>query len=83
MAIKSVAERRKVKQEAIAKLNEEIQGLIDREASRIAKIAVRAGLADLTISDKDLLAAFKEIAARFQNGKAKSPPQATAETGQN
>ncbi|MFX8999921.1 TraC family protein, partial [Acinetobacter baumannii] len=40
-----------------------------REAQRIGRIALKAGLGELDITEDDLFAAFEDLAARF-HGKA-------------
>lgn len=54
-------------QEEIARLQERLEEERSKEAERLGSIAVKAGLADLEISDRDLLKALKEVAARFQS----------------
>ncbi|EGN7253089.1 hypothetical protein ISM37_004515 [Salmonella enterica] len=57
------------KSEALAKLEAakaELEKIEKAEAERVGRLAVRAGLTDLDLSDDDLIAAFKDVAARFQ-----------------
>lgn len=54
-------------QEEIARLQERLEEERSKEAERLGSIAVKAGLADLEISDRELLKALKEVAARFQS----------------
>lgn len=61
------------KSEAIAKLEAakaEIEKIERAEAERIGKLAIKAGLTDIDITDVQLLKAFKDIAARFQDNPA-------------
>jgi len=54
-------------QDEIARLQERLEEERGKEAERLGSIAVKAGLADLEISDRELLKALKEVAARFQS----------------
>lgn len=54
-------------QEEIARLQERLEEERSKEAERLGSIAVKAGLADLEISDRELLKALKEVAAQFQS----------------
>lgn len=63
----------------IAKLQEQLKQAETREAERIGRIALKAGLGEITIEDADLLAAFEELAARFCGaGKRASQPASPA-----
>jgi len=53
-------------QEEIAKLQERLEAERGKEAERLGSLAGKAGLADIEISDRDLLKALKEVADRFQ-----------------
>ena len=49
----------------------------EREERRIGKVANKAGLLDVEVSDEDLAQAFAELAARFRrNGQGPSPVHA-------
>jgi hypothetical protein len=50
----------------IAALQEQRAAVLEARAEQIGKIASKAGLVDLEISDAELLKAFQQIAARFQ-----------------
>jgi len=50
----------------IERLRERRKQVILKENERFARAAIKAGLADLDISDEALDAAFEEIAARFR-----------------
>ena len=57
----------------------------EREERRFGKIANKAGLLDLDISDEDLTKAFTELAGRFRKARHKAaavvdPPPAASET---
>ncbi len=56
--------------EEIAKLQEQLKQAETREAERIGRIALRAGLGDIDIEETELQAAFEELAKRFRGGKA-------------
>ncbi len=55
--------------EEIAKLQEQLKHAETREAERIGRIALRAGLGEIEIEEADLQAAFEELATRFRGGK--------------
>ena len=50
----------------ITRLQQELESVRQAEAERLGSLAVKAGLSDIDVSDKELLAALKEVAARFQ-----------------
>ena len=76
----------------IEKLRDRKRALQKKAGERIARLASDAGVLDLEISDADLLAGFKELAARFReksqkpaasdHGSARSYATAAAETGE-
>ncbi|PSJ62759.1 conjugal transfer protein TraC [Pseudaminobacter soli (ex Li et al. 2025)] len=55
--------------EEIARLQERLKAAETREAERIGRIALRAGLSEIEVEEADLQAAFEELAGRFR-GKA-------------
>lgn len=55
--------------EEITRLQEQLRAAETREAERIGRIALRAGLGEIEIEDAALQAAFEEIAGRFRGGK--------------
>ncbi len=55
--------------EEIAKLQDQLKAAETREAERIGRIALKAGLGDIEIEEATLQAAFEDIAARFRGGK--------------
>lgn len=55
--------------EEIAKLQEQLKHAETREAERIGRIALRAGLGEIEIEETDLQAAFEELVKRFRGGK--------------
>ena len=55
--------------EEIAKLQEQLKQAETREAERIGRIALRAGLGEIEIEETALQAAFEELVKRFRGGK--------------
>ncbi|MFG1428876.1 conjugal transfer protein TraC [Roseixanthobacter glucoisosaccharinicivorans] len=52
----------------IARLQEQLKQAETREAERIGRIALKAGLGEIEIEEGALLSAFEEIAGRFRKG---------------
>jgi hypothetical protein len=52
----------------IARLQEQLKQAETREAERIGRIALKAGIGEMEIDEGTLLAAFEEIAGRFRKG---------------
>ena len=73
----------------IARLQEQLKIAETREAERIGRLALKAGLGEIEIDDAKLIAALAEIARRFRGGgnqprKTTSAPNTTgAASGQN
>lgn len=73
----------------IARLQEQLKIAETREAERIGRLALKAGLGEIEIDDAKLIAALEEIARRFRGGgnqqrKTTSAPNTTgAASGQN
>ncbi len=55
--------------EEIARLQDQLKQAETREAERIGKIALKAGLGEIEIDEVELQAAFEEIVKRFRAGK--------------
>ncbi|MCM2476120.1 TraC family protein [Rhizobium sp. CG5] len=55
--------------EEIARLQEQLRAAETREAERIGRIALKAGIGEIEIEESELQAAFEEIAGRFRGGK--------------
>jgi len=55
--------------EEIARLQDQLKQAETREAERIGRIALKAGLGDIEIDEAELQAAFEEISKRFRGGK--------------
>jgi predicted unusual protein kinase regulating ubiquinone biosynthesis (AarF/ABC1/UbiB family) len=58
--------------EELARLQEQLKQAETRDAERIGRIALKAGLGEIEIDDADLQAAFEEVAKRFRGNKAGS-----------
>jgi hypothetical protein len=56
--------------EEIARLQDQLRAAETREAERIGRIALKAGLGEIEIEEAELQAAFEAIAERFRAGKA-------------
>jgi hypothetical protein len=56
----------------IAKLQEQLKQAETREAERIGRIALKAGLGDIAVEDAALVAAFEEMAVRFRKGSGRA-----------
>lgn len=67
--------------EEIARLQEQLKAAETREAERIGRIALRAGLGEIEIEEADLQTAFEELAGRFRGKAGKSTGKKGAETG--
>jgi methanogenic corrinoid protein MtbC1 len=70
VAIKTLAERKTAKLEELEKIKRELARLETQEAERIGKLAIRAGLSDLDLSEDTLAKEFAVIAKKHQS---KSP----------
>ncbi|AEI04550.1 conjugal transfer protein TraC (plasmid) [Afipia carboxidovorans OM5] len=64
--------------EEIARLQDQLKAAETREAERIGRLALKAGLGDLEIEEDALLAAFEEAAARFRKAGGGSKPTRAA-----
>jgi hypothetical protein len=56
--------------EKLARLQEELKQAETRDAERIGRIALKAGLGEFEIDETELQAAFEDVAKRFRGGKA-------------
>ncbi|MGL4964729.1 MAG: TraC family protein [Inquilinus sp.] len=74
MARVTLVQKRAKQLEKLRALQAEIEGLEKKAALRLGDLAVRAGLADLDLSDATLLREFRAIAARL----AKEPGRESA-----
>jgi len=64
--------------EEIARLQDQLKVAETREAERIGRLALRAGLGDIEIEDNDLITALAEVAARFRKGGPRAGKPAVA-----
>ena len=55
----------------IARLQEQLKAAETREAERIGRLALKAGLGEIVIEEAELLAAFEALATRFRTGGEK------------
>ncbi|MDH7809532.1 MULTISPECIES: conjugal transfer protein TraC [unclassified Rhizobium] len=55
--------------EEIARLQDQLKQAETREAERIGRIALKAGLGEIEIDEAELQAAFEDVAKRFHGGK--------------
>ncbi|OCJ08594.1 MULTISPECIES: conjugal transfer protein TraC [unclassified Rhizobium] len=53
----------------IAKLQEQLKLAETREAERIGRIALKAGLGEIEVDEAELQAAFEEVVKRFRGGQ--------------
>lgn len=67
----------KIKEE-IGRLQEQLRQAETREAERIGRLALKAGLGDLEFEDGELVTAFEEVVARFRKGSGRSGRQTVA-----
>jgi hypothetical protein len=61
--------------EEIGRLQEQLKQAETREAERIGRLALRAGLGDIEIEDGELVSAFEEVVARFRKGSGRPSRQ--------
>ncbi|WP_026283753.1 conjugal transfer protein TraC [Rhizobium sp. 2MFCol3.1] len=54
--------------EEITRLQEQLKQAETRDAERIGRIALRAGVGEIEVEEADLLSAFEEVAGRFRAG---------------
>ncbi|SCB49547.1 conjugal transfer protein TraC [Rhizobium multihospitium] len=69
--------------EEIARLQEQLKAAETREAERIGRVALKAGLGEFEIEETDLQAAFEKLAERFREGDAGSTAEARGGAGRN
>ncbi|MCK1345161.1 MULTISPECIES: conjugal transfer protein TraC [unclassified Bradyrhizobium] len=61
----------------IARLQDQLKQAETREAERIGRIALKAGMGEIEIEEGALLSAFEEIAGRFRKGGSRPAKAAT------
>lgn len=67
--------------EEIARLQDQLRAAETREAERIGRIALKAGLGEIDIDETTLQAAFEDIAGRFRGGKGQTTGKKNAGNG--
>ncbi|RUW17910.1 TraC family protein [Mesorhizobium sp. M1A.F.Ca.IN.020.06.1.1] len=67
--------------EEIARLHEQLKAAETREAERIGRVALKAGLGEIEIEEAALLSAFEDLAGRFRTGGGKSTGKKNAGAG--
>lgn len=65
----------------IARLQDQLKQAETREAERIGRLALKAGLGDIEIADSDLIKSFEELAVRFRKAAGAKAPAAGAPEG--
>ena len=65
--------------EDIAKLQEQLKVAETREAERIGRLALKAGLGEIEIDDAKLVEAFEDLAKRFRGGSSDTRKSAPAQ----
>ncbi|MGV1793635.1 conjugal transfer protein TraC [Rhizobium sp. A37_96] len=63
--------------EEIARLQDQLRAAETREAERIGRIALKAGLGEIEIEEAELQAAFEEVAGRFREGQGATAGSST------
>ncbi|WP_119396929.1 conjugal transfer protein TraC [Pannonibacter phragmitetus] len=64
--------------EEIARLQEQLKRAETREAERIGRLALKAGLGDIEIEERALVTAFEELTVRFRKGSGRPTRPASA-----
>ncbi|BCH19524.1 conjugal transfer protein TraC [Mesorhizobium sp. L-2-11] len=67
--------------EEIARLQDQLRQAETREAERIGRIALKAGLGEIEIEEAALQGAFEEIAGRFRGAKGQASGKRKAGDG--
>jgi hypothetical protein len=65
--------------EEIARLQEQLKAAETREAERIGRLALKAGLGEIDVEDSDLVAALEEIAGKFRKGSGRPGKHAASQ----
>lgn len=58
--------------EEIARLQDQLKQAETREAERIGRIALKAGIGEIVIEEAALLAAFEDVVGKFRKGGGRS-----------
>lgn len=56
----------------IAQLQEQLKAAETREAERIGRVALKAGLGEIEVDETQLQAAFEDLAKRFRGGEVRT-----------
>lgn len=64
----------------IARLQDQLKQAETREAERIGRVALKAGLGEIDIEEGALLSAFEEVASRFRKGGGRAAKAASGVT---
>jgi hypothetical protein len=64
--------------EEIGRLQEQLKQAETREAERIGRLALKAGLGEIEIEDGELVTALEEVVARFRKGSSRTVRQTAA-----
>ncbi len=67
--------------EEIVRLQEQLKAAETREAERIGRVALKAGVGEIEIEEAALQAAFEEIAGRFRGKAGRTTGKKGAESG--
>ena len=65
----------------IAKLHGQLRELEDREAERLGRLAIKAGLHEVKGSDSAILKSFQDLVRQFQTKSAINPQRDKTEAG--
>ena len=61
--------------EEIGRLQEQLKQAEMREAERIGRLALKAGLGDIATEDGELVTAFEEVVVKFRKGSGRPSRQ--------
>lgn len=67
--------------EEIARLQDQLKQAETREAERIGRIALKAGLGEIEIDEAELQAAFEDVVGRFRGGRGAATGKKNAGEG--
>ncbi|MDO3445449.1 conjugal transfer protein TraC [Agrobacterium sp. V1] len=67
--------------EEIARLQEQLKLAETREAERIGRVALRAGVGEIEVDENQLQAAFEDLAKRFRASKPGRSERSRADQG--
>lgn len=64
--------------EEIARLQDQLKQAETREAERIGRIALKAGIGEIEIEESALLSAFEDVVGKFRKGGSRSEKAAAS-----